>query len=163
MGVMRNALLVVVSAATVVMTGAGPGAGASRVSGAVEPEADLSHHGHVSLWGGELTLRIQTGNHGPSGLTDATVRLHFSAPLMHDLSLPSACLWGGERVVLCRTGHLRALGRGPEITVDLRTVGRPDEVVVRIDTAWSGGASDRNPENHQHRVLVPDTGDRYVF
>ncbi|MFD7898037.1 hypothetical protein [Streptomyces sp. NPDC059743] len=179
MGVMRKALLVGVSAATVVMTGAGPGAGAgtgmgtgvggegerrvSRAYGPVEPEADLAHHGHVSLRNGELTLRLQTENHGPSQLTDATVRLDFSVPLPPGQPLPPGCLWSGDRVALCRTGHLRAGGRGPETTVDLRTDGRPDEVVVRIDTAWNGGASDRNSENHQHRVPAPDTGDKYVF
>ncbi|MDX3851095.1 hypothetical protein [Streptomyces sp. AK02-01A] len=189
MGVMRKALLVVVSAATAVVIGASPGAGAGTASAgeragapdvfgafgnsgesgdsgdprAIAPEADLAHHGRASLWDGKLTVRIASENHGPSGLPDATVRLDFSALLEAGQSLPSECLWGGDRTVLCRTGHLRAAGRGRELALDLRTAGSPAEVVVSVATAWNGGASDRNPENHQHRVLTPDTGDSYVF
>ncbi|MFD5784556.1 hypothetical protein [Streptomyces sp. NPDC126933] len=170
MGVMSKALLVGVSATTAVVMSAGAGAagaeGADGVIGAdraVAPEADVAHHGHASLWSGQLAVRLRPENHGPSGLTDATVRLDFSAPLARGQALPADCLWGGDRTVLCRTGQLRADGRGREITLDLRTAGSPAEVVVRIDTAWNGGASDRNPENHQHRVLTPDTGDPYAF
>ncbi|MFI5759098.1 hypothetical protein [Streptomyces sp. NPDC051569] len=183
MSVMRRALLVAVSAATAVVMAAGPGAGAEAGSAggrggdpgpggapgaapapaSIAPEADLAHHGHASLWSGELTMRLGSENHGPSPLPDATVRIEFSVRLVADQALPSNCLWGGERIVLCRTGQLRAVGRSREIALGLRTVGTPDEVVVRIDTAWNGGASDRNLENHQHRVLVPATGDLYAF
>ncbi|MFF3751369.1 hypothetical protein ACFYYH_13035 [Streptomyces sp. NPDC002018] len=149
-------------------TGLGAGAGAggsgvSRAAGPVEPEADLAHHGHVSLRSGKLTLRLRTQNHGPSVLTEATVRLDFSVPLLPGQALPPACLWATERTVLCRTGQIRAAGRGQEIPVDLTAFGEPQEVVVRIDTAWNGGASDRDTGNHRHRMLVPDTGDKYVF
>lgn len=37
------------------------------------------------------------------------------------------------------------------------------EVVVRIDTVWNGGATDRNAKNSEHEVLAPATGDEYVF
>ncbi|MFD7291470.1 hypothetical protein [Streptomyces sp. NPDC059863] len=178
MGVKRKALLVAVSALTAVVTvvmGAGPGVavdadmevdadeGAVADVGAVVPEADLSHHGHASLWSEQLTVRFESENHGPSATADATVRLAFSVALAAGQSLPANCLRSGDRVVLCRAGQLRAGGRSPETALDLRTAGRPVEVVVQIDTHWNGGASDPNPENHRHRVLVPATGDPYVF
>ncbi|MFJ8002132.1 hypothetical protein ACIQ7D_34345 [Streptomyces sp. NPDC096310] len=164
MGVLRKVVLVLVSAATAVVMGAAPGAGASAPERSAEaPEADLAHHGHVSLSGGRLAVLLGSENHGPSGLADATVRLDFSAPVTEGRALPPACLWGGDRTVLCRTGRLRPIGRSGELTLDLRTSGTRDEIVVRIDTAWNGGADDLNPENHRHRVLAPDTGDRYVF
>ncbi|MFJ2177051.1 hypothetical protein ACIOHE_29670 [Streptomyces sp. NPDC087851] len=170
MGVMRKVVLVLVSAASAVAMGAAPGASADPGAGAGVPgrnaaavEADLAHHGHVSLSGGHLVVLLGSENHGPSGLADATVRLDFSAPVAAGQALPPTCLWGGDRTVLCRTGLLRPIGRGSELTLDLRTTGRPDEIVVRIDTAWNGGADDLNLENHRHRVLAPDTGDRYAF
>lgn len=171
MGVMRvmcvtgKVLLVGTAAAAAVVTAADPGVGASDAPrpGFAAPEADLAHHGHVSLSNGGLRVRLQSENHGPSPLPDATVRLDFSAPLPPGQELPAACVWAGDRTVLCRTGRLRALQRGTEIMLDLRTAGRPDEVVVRVGTAWNGGASDDNPGNNEHRVLAPDTGDRYAF
>ncbi|QXE39140.1 hypothetical protein KQY30_14610 [Streptomyces sp. GMY02] len=165
MGVMGKVLLVGTAATAAVVTAADPGAGATGAPrpGSAAPEADLSHHGHVSLSHGVLTVRLRSENHGPSPLPDATVRLDFSAPLPPGQELPAACVWAGDRTVLCRTGRLRALQRGSGITLGLRTAGRPDEVVVRIGTAWNGGASDDNPGNNEHRVLAPDTGDRYAF
>ncbi|MEW1718390.1 hypothetical protein [Streptomyces sp. NPDC093109] len=129
----------------------------------VAVEADLSHHGHVSLWKGRLTVRLESENHGPAKVPEATVRLDLSAAPTAGQALPAHCLWGGDRVVLCRTGQLRATGRSRETALDLALPGDPAEVVVRIDTAWNGGASDRNPENQHHRVLVPATGDQYAF
>ncbi|MEU0282658.1 hypothetical protein ACIOGX_34640 [Streptomyces sp. NPDC088147] len=189
MGVKRRAWLVAVSVVAAVVTvtgagsdvGAGTGAGAGAETGAgagsgtgdgagtvgfrgaVAPEADLSHHGHVSLWSQQLTVRFESENHGPSGLADATVRLTFSVALAAGQSLPSNCVRSGDRVVLCRTGPLRAVGRSQETVLDLKAAGRPVEAVVEIDTAWNGGASDPNPENHRHRVLAPATGDPYAF
>ncbi|MFE2747450.1 hypothetical protein ACFXKX_24490 [Streptomyces scopuliridis] len=167
MGVKRKALLVAVSAVAAVVMGAGPGVGAGvgtvGVRAAVVPEADLAHHGHVSLWSEQLTVRFESENHGPSALADATVRLTFSVAVAAGQSLPANCLWGGDRMVLCRTGQLRAGGRSPETALDLKATGRPVEAVVQIDTAWNGGASDSNPENHRHRVLAPATGDPYAF
>ncbi|MFE2943706.1 hypothetical protein ACFXKG_32325 [Streptomyces sp. NPDC059255] len=166
MGDTRKVVLVLVSAATAVVMGTAPGAGASvpkRDAGTEAVEADLAHHGHVTLSSGRLTVRLGSENHGPAGLADATVRLEFSAPMVAGQPLPPTCLWSGDRTVLCRTGPLRPIGRGHEVTLDLRTTGTPYEIVVRIDTAWNGGATDLNPENHRHRVLAPDTGDPYVF
>ncbi|MFD7316538.1 hypothetical protein [Streptomyces sp. NPDC059883] len=175
MGVKHRAWLVAVSvvATVVTVTGAGPDVGAGAGTGAeagaagfrggVVPEADLSHHGHVSLWSQQLSVRFESENHGPSALADATVRLAFSVSLAAGQSLPSNCVRGGDRVVLCRTGPLRAVGRSPETVLDLKAAGRPVEAVVEIDTAWNGGASDPNPENHRHRVLAPATGDPYAF
>ncbi|MFJ5227779.1 hypothetical protein [Streptomyces sp. NPDC088400] len=169
MVVMRRALLVLVSAATAVAMGAGPGIGAGKgggagdEAGAAAPEADLSHHGHTSLSGGRLTVRFESENHGPAGLTDATVRLDFSVPPTAGQALPSNCLWSGDRTVLCGTGKLRRVGRSHRTALDLKTVGSPAEVVVWVGTAWNGGASDPNPENDRHRVLTPDTGDLYAF
>ncbi|MEV7089745.1 hypothetical protein AB0O07_28300 [Streptomyces sp. NPDC093085] len=155
--------------------GAGAGAGV-RAGGVARDldafEADLAHHGRVLLSAGHLTVRFTSENHGPSGVADATVRFDFSAPLAPlaqdgaagaGQALPAGCLRGGERTVLCRTGALRPGGRGEETRLDLRTAGAPHEVVVRVDTAWNGGAGDLDPENHRHRVLAPDTGDPYVF
>ncbi len=185
---MRRATVVTVaavSAAMVVALGAGPDAvGAARVpevsdgpdlpvasdgsaSAAAQDvdgrEADLAHHGRVSLTRGLLEVRFESENHGPSRLADATVRLDFSEPLAAGQTLPADCLWNGARTVLCRTGQLRAVGRSHAFDVRLRTAGRPHQVVLRVDTAWNGGALDSNPENHRHRVLVPDTGDKYAF
>ncbi|WP_241778496.1 MULTISPECIES: hypothetical protein [unclassified Streptomyces] len=168
---MRKSLLVVVSAMTVVVLGAGAaaeadsgaGAAAATGTGVIAPEADVAHHGRLSLWSGELSVRVASENHGPSAVADATVRLDFSVPLVRGQELPANCLWGGDRTVLCRTGQLRAVGRGGETAIALRTVGDPDEAVVQIDTVWNGGASDRNPDNNRHRVLVPATGDAYAY
>ena len=158
---MRKSLLVVVSAMSVVVLATG--AGAADGPGAIAPEADLAHHGRMSLWGGELGVRVASENHGPSAVADATVRLDFSVGLVRGQELPANCLWDGDRTVLCRTGQLRAVGRGDETVIGLRTVGDPDEAVVQIDTVWNGGASDRNPDNNRHRVLVPATGDPYAY
>lgn len=168
---MRKWLLVVVSATTVVVLGAGAGAeadagtgtGAVAPAAGIAPEADVAHHGRLSLWSGELSVRLASENHGPSAVAEATVRLDFSVPLVRGQELPANCLWGGDRTVLCRTGQLRAGGRGGETDIALRTVGDPDEAVVQIDTVWNGGASDRNPDNNRHRVLVPATGDAYAY
>jgi len=160
MCVMRKVLLAV-SAAVVMVVGLGASAGAGgRV---IAPEADVAHHGHVSLVNGRLGVLLKSGNHGPASLTNVTVRLAFSVQLAGAQELPSGCLWGGDRVVLCATGELRAAGVGRRVALDLRMVGAPQEVVVNVSTLWNGGATDRNPENHQHRVLAPDTGDPYAF
>lgn len=36
-------------------------------------------------------------------------------------------------------------------------------MVVRVDTWWNGGATDRNRTNNEHVVLALDTGDAYAF
>ncbi|MFI9629507.1 hypothetical protein [Streptomyces sp. NPDC052042] len=136
----------------------------ASVIGGIAPEADVSHHGHVSLWGTGLGVWVQSRNHGPSNLDGVTVRVRTSVPLFGHQELSQGCLQADHRTVLCRTGALRADAReARQLALGLQLAGRPDEVVVRIDTLWNGGATDRNPENNEHEVLAPATGDEYVF
>ncbi|MGW0698879.1 hypothetical protein ACWD0A_05985 [Streptomyces sp. NPDC002867] len=104
-----------------------------------------------------------TSNHGPSSLEDATVRLAFSLRPIGELRLPKRCLWAGERVVLCGTGPLGADGVGHKTSLRLGITGDPAEAVVKIDTVWNGGATDRDPANNNHKVVAPATGDPYAF
>ncbi|MFB7367645.1 hypothetical protein [Streptomyces hydrogenans] len=126
-------------------------------------EADLAHHGHVSLWDGRVGVWLVTENHGPSDVVDATVRLAFSAPMAGGQELPPGCLWSSSRVVSCRTGALPDGGAAGELALDLRTAGQPQELTVDVSTAWRAGGVDRNSVNDRHRVLVLATGDPYVF
>ncbi|KAB2589229.1 hypothetical protein [Streptomyces arboris] len=127
------------------------------------PRADLSHHGYVSLWGDHIAIRIRSENRGPSDVTASTVRLRFSAPLAARQELPYGCLRGGKATVLCETGGLRFAGGARQTALDLTLAGRPDEVVVRLDTVWNGGARDTDRTNDVHEVLAPATGDAYAF
>ncbi|MEU3219058.1 hypothetical protein [Streptomyces sp. NPDC006971] len=134
------------------------------MAGGIAPEADVSHHGHVSLWGTGLGVWVQSRNHGPSNLDGVTLRVRTSVALSGRQELSEGCLQADRRTVLCRTAALRADARdGRQLALELQLAGRPDEVVVRIDTLWNGGATDRNPENDEHEVLTPATGDEYVF
>ncbi len=173
-GIVKSVLGVVLAASAVMGAGAGASAGAvgpevgvgleAGVGPEVGVEADLAHHGHVSLWDGRVGVWLVSENHGPSDLSQATVRLAFSEPMAGGQELPTACLWSSDRVVSCRTGELRAAGGVGELALDLRTAGLPDELTVEITTAWrDGAAADRNPGNDRHRVLVLATGDPYVF
>ncbi|MDV5146485.1 hypothetical protein R1T08_20340 [Streptomyces sp. SBC-4] len=155
---MRKSVLGVVLVVSVVM-----GVGVGGSAGAVGGEADLAHHGHVSLWDGRVGVWLVSENHGPSDLSQATVRLAFSEPMSGGQELPTACLWSSDRVVSCRTGELPAAGAVGELALDLRTAGLPDELTVEITTAWRDGVGDGNPGNDRHRVLVLATGDPYVF
>ncbi|WP_030755333.1 hypothetical protein [Streptomyces griseus] len=160
------AALVVVGAGTAagaVGDGAGDPAGAVAGGEAAGGEADLAHHGHVSLWDGRVGVWLVTENHGPSDVADATVRLAFSAPMVGGQELPPGCLWSSARVVSCRTGALPDGGAAGELALDLRTLGRPQELTVDVSTAWRAGGVDRNSFNDRHRVLVLATGDPYVF
>ncbi|UUN28478.1 hypothetical protein [Streptomyces sp. FIT100] len=143
----------------------GVGAGAEEEARARTgmAEADLAHHGHASLWEDRLAVWLESGNSGPAEVADATVRLTFSVELAGDVELPSGCLRGGDRVVLCRTGTLRAGIGGSGIPLDLKLAGSPAETVVGVTTVWSGGTVDRNRGNDDHTVLVPATGDGYIF
>ncbi|WP_258044818.1 hypothetical protein [Streptomyces sp. SM11] len=127
------------------------------------PEADMSHHGHVSLWSDRLEIRLRTANLGPTDVPASTVRLRFSEPLSVRQQLPPGCLWGGEAAVLCETGALTTGGQARRTALDLRLASRPAEVVVRVDTVWSGGVRDADSGNDAHLVLAPSTGDRYAF
>ncbi len=169
-GIVKSVLGVVLAASAVMGAGAGTSAGAVGSEAGPEAgvevgvEADLAHHGHVSLWDGRVGVWLVSENHGPSDLSQATVRLAFSEPMAGGQELPTACLWSSDRVVSCRTGELRAAGGVGELALDLRTAGLPDELTVEITTAWrDGAAADRNPGNDRHRVLVLATGDPYVF
>ncbi|MFD8211190.1 hypothetical protein ACFV2S_32905 [Streptomyces sp. NPDC059695] len=102
-------------------------------------------------------------NHGPSDVSQATVRLAFSVPMAGGPELPPACLWSSDRVVSCRTGALRAVGGAGELVLDLRTAAFPEEMTVEVTTAWRDGVADLNRGNDRHRVLVLATGDPYVF
>ncbi|OAR26563.1 hypothetical protein A8W25_12690 [Streptomyces sp. ERV7] len=137
-----------------------PGVVAQAPAGA---EADLAYHGHVSLWSGRVGVWVEPSNHGPAAVPDATVRLRFSTPLAGTEQLPPGCLRGSPETVLCSTGAMRAAGAGRQIALDLRVAGSPAEVVVNINTSWSGGVGDRNPDNNTHRVLAPATGDKYAY
>lgn len=137
---------------------------ASPVVRSVEPQADVSHHGHVSLWGTGLGVWLVSQNSGPSDLAGTTVRLRVSVPLSGRQEIPAQCLQADRQTVLCRTGPLRADGsQQRQLALELQLLGRPAEVVVRIDTAWNGGATDLNAKNSEHEVLAPATGDEYVF
>ncbi|MFJ6866418.1 hypothetical protein ACIQRS_19835 [Streptomyces termitum] len=150
-----------------VFLGAGT-AVASADSGVAGPvvagtESDLAHHGRVSLWDGRVGVRLASRNEGPADVAEATVRLAFSAPMEGGRDLPSGCLWSSARVISCRTGGLPAGGESGELSLELRTLGRPQELTVDVSTAWRAGGIDRNPVNDRHRVLVLATGDPYVF
>ncbi|MGW0788882.1 hypothetical protein ACWD04_11650 [Streptomyces sp. NPDC002911] len=164
MRVMRGAVLKVAAAAAVAVVG-GPGlsAVAEPAARGIAPEADVFHHGRVSLGEERIEVQLRTGNRGPSPLADATVRLRFSVPLVAGQRLPEACLRSGSRTVLCGTGPLSVAGEARRISLGLRLVGRPAEVVVRVDTVWNGGASDRNRRNDTHEVPALSTGDASVF
>ncbi|MFG3140164.1 hypothetical protein ACGFZA_28650 [Streptomyces sp. NPDC048211] len=130
----------------------------------IAPEADVSHHGHVSLWGTGLGIWLRSENRGPADLAGVTVRLRVSVPLAGRQKLPQECLRADRATVLCRTGALHADGyEQPRLALELQLAGRPAEVVVRIDTVWNGGAADRNAKNSEHEVLALATGDDYVF
>lgn len=172
LGAVLAALVVLGAGTTAGATGEGTGdaggdvggdVGAAAVAGAAPAEADLAHHGHVSLWDGRVGVWLVTENHGPSDVADATVRLAFSAPMAGGQELPPGCLWSSARVVSCRTGALSGGGAAGELALDLRTVGRPQELTVDVSTAWRAGGADRNSFNDRHRVLVLATGDPYVF
>ncbi|MEU1466683.1 hypothetical protein ABZ434_00425 [Streptomyces sp. NPDC005761] len=173
MVVTRKALLGVAAAAAMASTVAlGVGGTAAAVGTPVgtaaawkiAPEADVSHHGHVSLWGTGLGIWLRSENRGPADLDGVTVRLRISVPLAGRQELPQECLRADRSTVLCRTGRLRADGSEQrQLALELQLAGRPAEVVVRIDTVWNGGATDRNAKNSRHEVLAPATGDEYVF
>ncbi|MER6915733.1 hypothetical protein ABT354_29010 [Streptomyces sp. NPDC000594] len=159
MAVMHRTLLAV--CATVVMV-AGTGA-VTKGAGMVVPEADLVHHGRAALSQGRLTLSVESENHGPAALENATLRLAFSTPLAGDRELPPSCLWSGDSVVLCATGPLGAGAAGRRTVLELRAEEAPDEVVLTVGTHWNGGAADGRPANNEHEVLVPGTGEPSVF
>ncbi|MDN3028888.1 hypothetical protein [Streptomyces sp. S.PB5] len=158
-----------VAGAAVVVGGVAPVAGAAPVGGAdagwsgYVPEADLAYHGAAAVASGQVEVRFTPRNHGPSAVPDATVRLRWSEALANRQELPAGCTRSGSRVVLCRVGALAADGVGEEIDLRVRLRGGPPEVLLEIDTVWSGGVLDRNRSNDRQRLLILDTGDTYYF
>ncbi|MGW0749971.1 hypothetical protein [Streptomyces sp. NPDC002587] len=127
------------------------------------PEADVAYHGRVSLAHAHLRILMVPQNEGPSALPNATVRLRLSAALADRQELAPGCARAGLREVVCETGPLPLHGRGRHIGLALALREPAPEVVVRVDTWWNGGATDRNLENNEHVVLALDTGDSYAF
>ncbi|OPG01118.1 hypothetical protein B1R27_38550, partial [Streptomyces sp. GKU 895] len=58
---------------------------------------------------------------------------------------------------------LDADGLGEQVELRVRLRGEPPEVLLEMDTVWSGGVVDRNRANDRQRVLVLETGDAYYF
>lgn len=127
------------------------------------PEADVAYHGRVLLSPGQLRVWLVPQNEGPSAVPDATLRLRLSADLADHQQLAQGCVRAGLRQVVCETGAMALHGRGRHIGLLLKLRERVPEVVVRIDTWWDGGATDRNRSNNEHAVLALDTGDSYAF
>lgn len=149
------------------MSGASGVPGVPEMSGRAAawsgPEADLAYHGRVSLSQGRLRVWVVPQNEGPAALANATLRVRLSAELADRQELAEGCARAGLREVVCETGALPLHGRGRHIGLLLELKERVPEVVVRIDTWWNGGASDRDLSNNQHAVLALDTGDAYAF
>ncbi|MEU3282364.1 hypothetical protein [Streptomyces antibioticus] len=128
------------------------------------PEADLSYHGYAVLDRGRMEVGLSPRNHGPDDVTDATVRLRWSAPLAAESQpLPDRCARTGERSVVCRTGPLAADTFAERIALVVVLRDRPSEVTLEVDTVWAGGSVDRDRADDPQQVLVLDTGDAYAF
>ncbi|WP_265568413.1 hypothetical protein [Streptomyces hygroscopicus] len=130
---------------------------------AVAAAAGLAYHGYVAMAGGQVDVRLAPQNQGPSDVTDATVRLHWSQPLAAVQRLPEGCARYDVSTVLCDTGPLAAGGVGREIRLRVGLEGTSTEVTLEIDTLWEGGSVDRTPGNDRQQVLALDTGDQYSF
>ncbi|MFJ5034892.1 hypothetical protein ACIQB5_44175 [Streptomyces sp. NPDC088560] len=127
------------------------------------PEADLAFHGVAQLDGGVVDLRLTPWNGGPAAVPDATVRLRWSVPLAAAQQLPARCVREDERTLLCATGAVGVDAAGELLRVPVRLGERSSEVTLEVDTAWAGGAVDRDRSNDRLKVLVLDTGDAYTF
>ncbi|MFD4247173.1 hypothetical protein ACFWP3_37135 [Streptomyces sp. NPDC058525] len=161
----RVAVRSVVLAGLLAFGGAVPAGAAPVDAGSVGagPEADVAYHGRVSLAHGRLRIWLVPQNEGPSALPNTTVRVRLSADLADRQELSEGCARVGPREVVCETGPLPLRGRGRHIGLLLELRERAPEVVVRVDTWWNGGATDRNHANDEHVVLALDTGDAYAF
>lgn len=162
MAMRRVAVRSVVLAGLLVLGGALP-AGAQAGSPSGDSEADVAYHGRVSLTGPRLRIWLVPENEGPAALPNATVRVRLSAELADRQELSEGCARAGLREVVCETGPLPLHGRGRHIGLVLGLREAAPEVVVRVDTWWNGGATDRNLANNEHVVLALDTGDAYAF
>jgi hypothetical protein len=110
-----------------------------------------------------VDVRFTPRHDGPAAVPDATVGLLWSEPLVDRQTLPEGCARSAERVVLCRVGAPAADEVGERVEMRVRSRGVPSEVLLEIDTVWSGGTVDRNREDDRQRVLVLDSGDEYHF
>ncbi|MFE9256580.1 hypothetical protein [Streptomyces sp. NPDC006879] len=126
-------------------------------------DADVSYHGQVALTEDRLGVWLVPQNSGPSAVPNTTVRLRFTTDLADRQRLEPGCARVGPRVLVCETGPLPAHGSGRHIGLALRLKAKPSETVVRIDTWWNGGATDRDLRNNEHAVLALNTGDPYAF
>ncbi|MGW2745081.1 hypothetical protein [Streptomyces sp. NPDC001450] len=150
----------VLGACGAVMVAAGVAGPAGAAAG---PEADLSFHGSAVMRGDQVEVRVSPHNDGPSAVSGASVRLRWSVPLAERQLLPDGCARADERTVVCDTAALDADETGEQITVAVRLAEAPSEFMLEVDTAWNGGAVDRDRSNDQLKVLVLDTGDAYAF
>jgi hypothetical protein len=70
----------------------------------------------------------------------------------------------GRRSGWCCAGWGAAADEvGERVETRVRSRGVPSEVLLEIDTVWSGGTVDGNREDDRQRVLVLDSGDEYHF
>ncbi|MFJ6798964.1 hypothetical protein [Streptomyces sp. NPDC091268] len=138
-------------------------AAAGAAGPAVGPEADVAYHGRVALARGQVRILLVPQNEGPAALPNTTVRLRLSADLADRQQWSGGCARAGVREVVCETGGLPPHGPGRHLGLVLALREEAPEVVVRIDTWWNGGATDRNHANNEHVVLALDTGDTYAF
>ncbi|MFE0578316.1 hypothetical protein [Streptomyces sp. PCS3-D2] len=161
---MRRVAVRSVVVAGLLALGAGvPGPSQAWGAGWAGPEADVSYHGRVALSGDRLRVWLVPENDGPAALPNATLRVRLSADLADRQRLAEGCVRAGLREVLCETGPLPLHGRGRHVGLVLELRERMPEVVVRVDTWWNGGATDRNRANNEPAVLALDTGDAYAF
>ncbi len=143
-----------------VMVAAGVAGPAGAAAG---PEADLSFHGSAVMNGDQVEVRVSPHNDGPAAVPGASVQLRWSVPLADRQLLPAGCARTDERTLVCDTGALDEDGTGEEIAVAVRLAEAPSEFTLEVDTAWNGGAVDRDRSNDRLKVLVLDTGDAYAF
>ncbi|MGW2491899.1 hypothetical protein ACWCV9_32395 [Streptomyces sp. NPDC001606] len=138
-------------------------AGTAAAAPAPVPEADLALHGTAVMDGDQVEVRLTPRNNGPAAVPDATVRLRWSVPLADRQQLPARCAREDERTVVCGTGALAAGAVGEQLRVPVRLREQLSEVTLEVDTAWGGGAVDKDRTNDRLTVLVLDTGDAYAF
>ncbi|MEU6314102.1 hypothetical protein [Streptomyces sp. NPDC047014] len=167
MAVRRGAVRSVVVAGLLSLGAVAPGVTQAQAragaAGSAGPEADVAYHGRVALSGTRLRVWLVTENDGPAALPNATLRVRLSGDLADRQRLAEGCARAGMREVVCETGALPPHGRGRHVGLLLEMRERAPEVLVRVDTWWNGGATDRNLANNEHVVLALDTGDAYAF
>ncbi|MFF0549230.1 hypothetical protein ACFYUL_09745 [Streptomyces sp. NPDC004311] len=159
----RGAVRSVVVAGLLALGAVAPGSAQAVGSGWAGPEADVAYHGRVALAGTQLRVWLVPENDGPAALPNATLRVRLSGDLADRQRLAEGCARAGLREVVCETGPLPLHGRGRHVGLVLEMRERAPEVLVRVDTWWNGGATDRNRANNEHVVLALDTGDTYAF